>query len=161
MFIRMASLPNRMGVTKATFITGSVTDTSNLAGWNDCWRLWVTFMTTSSNRNIFHFTGPLCGEFTGHRWIHRWITLTKASDAELWCDLRRHRAHYDVIVMVHIGKCHHSSAAETPAKYKRDIQSVTRNALTMLNYYTTRCQWSNPMQWIWKKHAIIRNVLLT
>ena len=59
---------------------------------------------------------PFCGEFTGHRWI----TLTKASDAELWCplwsapwingwvknreagDLRRHFAHYDVIVM----KCH-------------------------------------------------------
>ena len=52
-------------------------------------------------------------EFTGDRWIPR----TKASDAGLWCflwsgpwindwvnnrgagDLRRHRAHYDVIVM--------------------------------------------------------------
>ena len=68
---------------------------------------------TSSNGNIFSVTGPLCGEFTGHRWIPR----TKASDGELWCfllsalekngcvynreagDLRRHRAHYDVIVM--------------------------------------------------------------
>ena len=48
---------------------------------------------------------------------HRWIPLTKASDAEFWCflwsipwinswinnreagDLRHHRAHYDVIVM--------------------------------------------------------------
>ena len=63
-------------------------------------------MITSSNGNIFCVTGPLCGEFFGHRWI----TLTKASDAELWCfllsssewswvnnreayDLRRHRAH--------------------------------------------------------------------
>ena len=27
--------------------------------------------------------GPLCGEFTGHRWVPR----TKASDAELWCFL--------------------------------------------------------------------------
>ena len=69
-------------------------------------------MMTSSNRNIFRVSGPLCGEFTGHRWIPR----TKASDAELWCfiwsawinrwvndrqagDLRRHRSHYDVIVM--------------------------------------------------------------
>ena len=70
-------------------------------------------MMTSSNGNIFRVTGPLCGEFTGHRWI----CLTKASDAELWCflwsapwvngwvnnrgtgDLSRHRAHYDVIVM--------------------------------------------------------------
>ena len=69
---------------------------------------------TSSNGNIFRVTGPLCGEFTGHRWIPH----TKASDAELWCflwsapwingwvnnreagDLRRHSAHYDAIVMV-------------------------------------------------------------
>ena len=35
---------------------------------------------TSSNENIFRVTGPLWGEFTGHRWI----PLTKASDAELW-----------------------------------------------------------------------------
>ena len=68
---------------------------------------------TSSNGNIFRVTGHLCGEFTGLRWIPR----TKASDAELWffsliCaringwinngeagDLRRHCAHYNVIVM--------------------------------------------------------------
>ena len=36
---------------------------------------------TSSNGNILRVTGPLCGEFTGHRWIPR----TKASDADLWC----------------------------------------------------------------------------
>ena len=71
-------------------------------------------MMTSSNGNILRVTGPLCGEFTGRRWI----PLTKASDAELWCflwsppekkngwvnnrnagDMRRHRAHYDVTVM--------------------------------------------------------------
>ena len=48
-------------------------------------------------------TGPLCGEFTGHRWI----PLTKASDdwANGWAnnrhasDFRRPRAHYDVTVM--------------------------------------------------------------
>ena len=67
---------------------------------------------TSSNRNIFLPTGPLCGESNGHRWI----PITKASDAELWCffrstpegrlskqslgwDLRCHRAHYGVAVM--------------------------------------------------------------
>ena len=38
---------------------------------------------------------PLCGEFTGDRWIPR----TKAGDAGLG-DLRRHRAHWDVIVML-------------------------------------------------------------
>ena len=71
---------------------------------------------TSSNRNIFCVTGPLCGEFTSHRWI----PLTKASNAELWSFcwiyswingwvnnrkagyLRRHRAHYDVTVMIYI-----------------------------------------------------------
>ena len=68
---------------------------------------------TSSSGNIFRVTGPLWGEFIGH-W---WIPLTKASDAKLWCflwfapwingsvnnheagDLRRHRSHYDVIIM--------------------------------------------------------------
>ena len=37
-------------------------------------------MMTSSNGNIFRVTGPLRGEPTGHRWI----PLTKASDAEIW-----------------------------------------------------------------------------
>ena len=43
-------------------------------------------MMTSSNGSIFRVTGPLCGEFTGHRWIPR----TKASDAEfdVFFDLR-------------------------------------------------------------------------
>ena len=68
---------------------------------------------TASNGNIFHATGPLWWESTGHRWI----PLTKASDAELlmlfliWAwtnvwennrdagDLRRHLTHYGVTVM--------------------------------------------------------------
>ena len=41
-----------------------------------CDLLPILFMMTSSNGNIFRVTGPLCGEFTGHRWI----PLTKASD---------------------------------------------------------------------------------
>ena len=77
---------------------------------------------TSSNGNIFRITGNLCGEFTGPLWIPH----TKASDAELWCFLwsapqmngwvnngeagylRRHHAHYDVIVMCgeYFGKFH-------------------------------------------------------
>ena len=43
----------------------------------------VQDMMTSSNENIFRVTGPLCVEFTGDRWI----SPTKASDAELWCFL--------------------------------------------------------------------------
>ena len=59
----------------------------------------------------FRITGPLWGEFTSHRWI----PFKKASDMELLCfflsvpeqtveqtigDLRHHRAHYGVTVMV-------------------------------------------------------------
>ena len=40
-------------------------------------------MMTSSNGNVFRATGPLWGESTSDRWIR----LTKASDAELWCFL--------------------------------------------------------------------------
>ena len=40
-------------------------------------------MMTSSNGNISRVTGHLCGEFNGPRWISH----TKASDAELWCFL--------------------------------------------------------------------------
>ena len=92
---------------------------------------------------IFRISGSWWWEFSSHQWFpspwwrhqietfsallalcagnsltgHRWIPLTKASDADLWCflwsapwingwvnnreagDLRRHCAHYDVIVM--------------------------------------------------------------
>ena len=76
-------------------------------------KLWTPIMT-SSNGNISRLTGPLCGEFTSHRWI----PLTKASDAERWCflwsvpeqtvgvnnwdmvDLRCYRAHCHITVMV-------------------------------------------------------------
>ena len=70
-------------------------------------------MMTSSNGNIFRVTCLLWGESTGDRWI----PLTKASDAELWCffmmcawtngwsnsrdadELRHHCAHCDVTVI--------------------------------------------------------------
>ena len=61
----------------------------------------------------------ICPRYRPFMWrIHRWIPRTNASDAELWCflwstpeqmveknnrdagDFRRHRAHYDVIVMI-------------------------------------------------------------
>ena len=69
-------------------------------------------MMTSSNGNIFRVTWPLCGEFTvpvnsQHKgqwrgalmfsvicvWINGWVNEREAGD------LRRHRGHYDVIVM--------------------------------------------------------------
>ena len=63
----------------------------------------------SYNGSIFRGTGPLRWEFIGHRWL----PLTKASEAELWCflwsapeetveqnnrdtgDFKRHRTPYD------------------------------------------------------------------
>ena len=76
-------------------------------------------MMTSSNGSIFRVTDPLCGEFTGHRWIHwspmnsphkdQWRRALVFSLICAWIngwvnnreagDLRRHRVHYDVIVM--------------------------------------------------------------
>ena len=49
--------------------------------------------------NIFRVTGPLCGEFNGALmffliWINAWVNNHEAGD------LRRHPAHYDVIVML-------------------------------------------------------------
>ena len=51
--------------------------------WNEIQNASKNAMMTSSNGNIYRVTGPLCGDFTGLRWIPR----TKASDAELWCFL--------------------------------------------------------------------------
>ena len=70
-------------------------------------------MMTSSNGNIFRVTGPLCGEFTGLRWIPRtegqWRGALMFSLICAWInawinnrrdgDLRRYRAHYDFTVM--------------------------------------------------------------
>ena len=35
---------------------------------------------TSSNRDIFRVTGPLCGEFSGHQWIHAQKPVTRNFD---------------------------------------------------------------------------------
>ena len=93
-------------------------------------------MMTSSNGNISRVTGPLCGEFTAHLWI----PLTKASDAELWCflwsapwinnceagDLRRHRAHYDVIVMVSTNSHMGTILISDKSAYHKILQSLQR-----------------------------------
>ena len=72
----------------------------------------VADMMMSSNGHIFRVGGHLCGEFTGHRWIPAQRQVTRSFDVFFdlclkkgWVnnraagDLRRHRAHYDVIVM--------------------------------------------------------------
>ena len=69
-------------------------------------------MMTSSNVNIFCVTGHLCGEFTGPGEFPAQRPVTQSFDVFFdlrlnndWVnngeagDLRRYRAHYDVIVM--------------------------------------------------------------
>ena len=72
------------------------------------------YMMMSSNGNIFRVTGPLCREFTGHRWIPRtkgqWRGALMFSLISAWInswvnnreagDLRCNRAHYDVSVLI-------------------------------------------------------------
>ena len=97
-----------------------------------------TNMMTSSNGNIFRVTGPLCVEFTGPgeflaqrpvtralmfslicAWINDWINNREAGD------LRRHRAHYDVIVMNRMPAGF--NAAEVPVNFQSDWKSVNPN----------------------------------
>ena len=70
-------------------------------------------MMLSSNGNIFRVTGPLLGEFSGHRWIPLKKPVTRNFDvffdlrqnkrlskpSTRWW-LRRHRTHYGVTVMI-------------------------------------------------------------
>ena len=58
------------------------------------WELPIRGSALSSNGNIFHVTGPLWGECTDHRWI----PLTKASDAELSCTVapRENNCHQEI-----------------------------------------------------------------
>ena len=44
------------------------------------------FMMMSTSENIFRVTGPLCGEFTGLRWIPLTKAVTRIFDA--FFDLR-------------------------------------------------------------------------
>ena len=73
----------------------------------------VLYVMTSSNRNIFRVTGPLCGDFTGPGEFPAQRPVTRALMFSLICprmndwvnsreagDLRHHRGHYDVIVMI-------------------------------------------------------------
>ena len=97
-------------------------DTGDLSEkqWRPCYANVMKYWKKSSENDDddvikwkhFHVTGPLWdGESTGH-W---WIPFTKASDVGLWCslwwtngwannrdagDLRRHRTHYVVTVMI-------------------------------------------------------------
>ena len=57
---------------------------------------------TQSNGNIFRVTGPLCGEFTGHRWIPTQRPVTRSFD--VYFDLRLNKllrlVIWDAIVLI-------------------------------------------------------------
>ena len=73
-----------------------------------CWPKQGQIMMTSSNGNIFHITGHLCGEFTGPRWC-QWrgpLIFSLICTGMDVCvnnheagDLRWQHTHYDVTVM--------------------------------------------------------------
>ena len=102
--------------------------------------------------------------------IHRsrWIPHTKASDAELWCfsllcvwingwvnsreagDLRRHRGHYDVIVMI-LSTQYHSrcgpdkSAANVSIKFSWKYSSLSSKGFHNPHSYSVgRCDFKFP-----------------
>ena len=92
--------------------------------------VFLQYMMTSSNEIIFRVTGPLCGDFTRspvnspHKgqwrgalvfsiicaWMNGWVNNGETSD------LRRHRAHYDVIVMTAFFRCGTSRGVASDAK---------------------------------------------
>ena len=118
----------------------------------------IIFMMTSSNGNIFRATRPLCGAFTGHRWI----PLTKASDAgalkfSLICawtnggvnnrdagDLRRHRAHYDVAVVAAFNSISHYvdlSYSGTGCNVIQIFNLILYSVIRFVSYFT--CSYKN------------------
>ena len=82
------------------------------------WRRKEPIMIFSALLALCEWNPPVTGEFTGRRWIPLKKPLTRSFDVFFdlrltngWVnnrdagDLRRHRAHYDVILMMYIGPC--------------------------------------------------------
>ena len=113
-------------------------------------------MMTSSNGNIFRVTGHLCGAFTGHRWIPRtqrpatrsfdilfslicawikgWVNNRKAGD------LRRHRTHYDVTVMIYVCTSVESSSVHYICIIATSASPKFRETFTfVIFYYDLNC----------------------
>ena len=94
---------------------------------------------TSSNGNIFRVTGHLCGEFTGDRksvtdalmfslicvWINDWVNNREAGD------LRRNRAHYDVILMDQTLNIAYPISRSHVIR-KHSIDQISRNILSFV-----------------------------
>ena len=114
-----------------------------------CGLIYPLISNNSRVGNIFHVTGPLWGESTGHRWIPSQRPVTRSSDVffDLQLnkrlsknidagDLRRHRAHYDVTVM-RITKWCHSDAAKT---LKKKMLWLIVSLLLYHHIYLNQCR---------------------
>ena len=119
-------------------------------------------MITSSNWNVFHVTGHLCGEFTGQRWIFphkgQWRGALMFSFICAWIngwvnngesgDLRRHRDHYDVTVMVS-GRRHDRRRAHCEiqtSNYHLEWYNLESNVTMRRKSNYTHTQWI-PQMW--------------
>ena len=103
-------------------------------------------MKKLANEISFCVTGHLCGEFTGHRWIPRtksqWRRALVFSLICAWMngwlnnreagDLRRHRAHYEVTVII----CHFGRTGN----YVFVSRSANRGLFSWIAWRTTQCQ---------------------
>ena len=101
-------------------------------------------MMTSSLGNIFHVTGHLCGKFTDHQWIPRILMLSLIC---IWIngweingeagDLRRHRPHYDVIVVC----TQPQSSPWVPQISQRMVMSRLPLIMSWFNWFHIPCSW--------------------
>ena len=71
-----------------------------------CVKSQACFMMISSDGSFFRITGPFCGEFTSHRWIPltrasnadfdvslMWVCISCWTNGQMTCDLRLHDVH--------------------------------------------------------------------
>ena len=114
-------------------LTGIGTTITQRALQNEC--TIFQYMMTSSNGNIFRVTGHLCGKFTGPRWISR----TKASDAELWCS-------FDMRPNIRLSKQSRGWWFETPPQslWRHRNESLDQNygdTISIHSVFYKICEW--------------------
>ena len=120
---------------------------------------WKVLMMTSSNENIFRVTGHLCGEFTGPGEFPTQRPVTRIFDVSLICvwingwinnreagDLRRYRAHSDVIVMC----CGYSFCEPLPL----------RGMLLWGCHMSSICPWLFCVLWCNEKHNRMASICM-
>ena len=100
-------------------------------------------MMASSYGSIFRVTGPLCGEFTGHRWI----LLTKASDAELGCFWMP--ACCTQVLMYSIKNWNSCCVEFIKGKHKKNAFTIHLYQISIL-----RCRW-------WLKCVLVKTLIYT